>query len=298
MVFLVLGCRSTPQPTPAPTAVTLVVRSEDQAAKLSHQQNWPAAARAWQLAADRASLLNDSAGEAVALHNLGQAERALGQNSAARQHLEQAAAQNEKLGHTAEWWRNQIALLQVEADAEAGSTERLKARFNKLTPLSSQLRDHALLGLFLNELGLWQKKQGELSVSDQTFAKAEEDFKAAKDSFGVATVLVNRAQLFGEQKNYPAAISSWKTALQNFQALANPPGIARALAGQGQALLAAHEDLAGAEDLLRRALHNYRTLQNPKQAKATMEYLLQCLVAEGKNTEAEALRHDLQPTKQ
>ena len=287
-----LGCHSTPPPRTTPPAISIAAHAEDQAVKLSQQQNWPAAARAWQLAADRSSLLNDEGGEAVSLHNLAQAERQLGQNPAAHDHLEQAATRNEKLGRTAEWWRNQIALLQLEARTK--NEEMLRARFEKLAPLASQLRDLSLRGMFLNELALWQKSQDELAKSETTFAEAELAFKTANDTLGVATISANRAQLFEQQKAYPAAITSWKAALAKFQSLADPPGIARALAGEGRALLAAHQELSHAEDFLRRAAHNYHTLQDPKQAQATLNLLAQCLAAEGKEKEAESVRQQLQ----
>ena len=285
-VFLLVGCRSAPPPAPIPPAVTMAQRAEEQAVRLSReQQNWPAAVRAWQLAADRFSLLNELEGEAVALHNLAQAERQLDQTEQAQRHLEQAASLNEKTGRTNEWWRNQIALLQLEA--QTGKAQRLKARFEKLLPLASRLTSHSLHGLFLNEVGLWQKNQGQFSEATSSFAQAEENFKSAHDSFGVATVTANRAGLYEQRQNYASAIPLWKAALAQFQTLRDPEGIAAALAGQGRCLLSANQDLPAAEDLLRRAARNYRLLQKTTPAQATQELLARCLTAQGKKSDGE-----------
>jgi len=121
---------------------------------------------------------------------------------------------------------------------------------------------------------------------------AEQIFTATKDSLGLAAISANRAELYDEQKNYAPAIASWKAALAQFQALHDPAGITRALAGLGRVLLAANQELANAEELLRRAVHNYRLLQKPKQAQAALELLVQCLNSEGKQKEAEAVREE------
>jgi len=247
--------------------------------------------RAWQLAADRFSLLNDLASEAVAFHNLAQAERELGQTAEAQKNLERAALLNQKIGRTNEWWRNQIGLLQLEA--ETAQTEGLKARFEKLLPLASQLRDPSTHGLFLIEAGLWQRNLGEFNQAAQSFTEAEKDFKTANDPAGLAAISGNRAELSEQQKDYAAAITLWKAALAQFQSLADPQGIARSLAGQGRTLLAANQDLAVAEDLLGRSAHNYHVLNMTKQARATLDLLARCLEAEGKNKEAEAIRREM-----
>src|SRR5882672_9075852 len=143
------GCRSAAPRPPAAPAVTVAERAESQAQKLSDQgQNWPAAAHAWQLAADRFSLLNDLAGEAVALHNLAQAQGEMDQLDEAQKNLERATSLNQKIGQTNEWWRNQIALLQIEG--RSGQTAALQSRFASLTPQAEHLRSSALRGLFLN----------------------------------------------------------------------------------------------------------------------------------------------------
>jgi tetratricopeptide (TPR) repeat protein len=265
-------------------------RTASQAVELSQRQNWPAAAREWKLAVDRFALLNDRAGEAVALHNLGQAQIQLGSLDQAHNHLEQAASLNDKLGRKEEWWRNQIALLQLEARLQ--KTNALEMRFEKLTPMAGELRNRSLQGLFLNELALWQQTRGDSEKAAETFQRAGEHFQAANDPLGVAAVLANRAQLYERQQNYAAAIEAWRTALSKFESQADARGITRCLAGLGRSLLAAEKDLSAAEELLRRAARNYRTLNSPKELSATVEFLKKCLMAQGKSEEADRLRSD------
>jgi len=286
------GCTSAKPPATAPPAVSMAGRAAAQAAKLSQNQHWSAAAREWRLAADDFALLNDRAREAIALHNLAQAQRELGQLEDARRLLEQAATLNEKFERTNEWWRNQIALLQLEA--QSGQTNSLNARFEQLASPSSRLKDRSLRGLFLNELGLWELRQHHLTKAERAFLQAEEQFQAVHDAPGIATLLANRAQLYEEQKDFPAAINAWRLALSKFEALADPPGITRALAGQGRALLEAQKDLPLSEDLLRQAARNFRTLQAQSDLEVTLELLVQCLNAQGKSEETRSVRSELQ----
>jgi len=273
------GCHSAPPPPAPPPAVAMAERAEQQAATLSEQQqNWPAAMHAWQLAADRFSLLNDITGEATALHNLAQAERELGQNTNAHTHLEQATSLNEKAGRTLDWWRNQIALLQLEA--ESGQTNALKFRFENLLPLAAKLSDPFTHGLFLNELGVWQMTQDDPGTSEKTFADAEKDFRAAHSAEGLAAITANRAELHASQKNFPSAVADWKSALAQFEKLAEPEGVARALAGEGRTLFEARQDLSTAEQLLRRAARNYQLLGKTEKAKATLALLTKCVAEE------------------
>ncbi len=117
-LLLVVGCRSTKPPPPEPQPVTTARRATTQAEKYSGDENWNAAAGQWKTAADRLALLNDEAGVAIAWHNEAQAQAHLGNYSEAQRLLEQAAGVNAKLGERQEWWRNQLTLLQVEAQSQ------------------------------------------------------------------------------------------------------------------------------------------------------------------------------------
>lgn len=285
-----LGCTSTkPPPAPAP-AVAVASRTATQAAELSERQNWTAAAREWKLAVDRFALLNDRRNEAIALHNLAHAQLELGHLDEAHRHLEQAAGLNEKLGHKEEWWRNQIALLQVEARLQ--QTNELRTRFEKLTPLAAGIRNRSIQGLFLNETALWHHGRSDFDQAAEAFEQARRHFEAAADRFGIAAVLANRAQLYERQQDYPLAIETWQKALASFESVADPRGVTRSLAGFGRTLLAAEKDFPVAEDFLRRAARNYHTLNFPKELNATLELLEQCLKAQGKEQETKELRSE------
>lgn len=278
------GCSSTKPPAPAPPALSLAEHTAAQAAKLSQGQNWPAAAWEWRLAAGRFSLLNDEAGEAVALHNLAQAQRELGREDEARLLLESASGINQKLGRTNEWWRNQIALLQIESH----HPESLPSRFATLLPKVIQLQDRSTRGLFLNELGLWQTRQTRFSEAEDSFAQADQQFQAVNDPGGRAAVQANQAQLKEEQKNYSEAARLWRQALDKFEVLADAQGIARSLSGQGRSLLFSQTDLPHAEELLRRATHNFHLLRSPREEAASRSLWIECLRAQGKPSPADA----------
>src|SRR5258708_31336451 len=211
LLLFLLGC-STAQPLPpAPVAVSRAEGTAEQAAKLSESQNWPAAAQEWKLAAERFGLLNNQTREAVALHNLAQAERKLGHAVPAGRLLEAAASLNEKLGRTNEWWRNQIALLQLEAlsvDAAA-----LRARFEKLAPVAEHLADRSVRGLFQNGLGLWRQTQGDFTNAAACFLEAGRLFARSADRAGHATVAANLSRYLEARKQQKEALGFLRLAL-------------------------------------------------------------------------------------
>jgi tetratricopeptide (TPR) repeat protein len=268
--------------------VSAAQRAAEEAMKLSESQNWPAAARAWQRAADRTALLNDRAGEAVALHNLALAKKELGAVQEAHELLEQASRLNAAVGRRQEWWRNQIALLQTEA--LLGDRAALEQRFQEIAGQAAELRDASTRALFLNERALWEQGRGEFERAGETFRQAQELFESGRDAAGLATVLANRARLLEAQGNHAAAASAWEEALAKFEALGNTRGIAHALAGRGHALLAARQDLPAAEDLLRRAVRNFATLGQPRERQKTLDLLVECLRQQGKPEEAERIK--------
>ena len=287
-VCFLLGCASAKPPPEPPVALRWAQRAAEQAAKLSQQQNWPGAAQAWQTTADQFHLLHDRANEAVALHNLAQAKREVGKPEEARTLLEQAAKLNEELSRGREWWRNQIALLQAEA--QLSDTAALEARFQKLRPRAREISDAAIQGLFLNELGLWQQSQRQFDEAEAALKQAEQRFQSAKDDYGVAVVTANRAQLYESQKNFAAALDTWRVALARFEKLTDARGIAAALAGQGRTLMASSGDWEGSETLLRRAAQSYRVLNQPQRLADTLRALEACLAAQHKEAEAAEVR--------
>ncbi len=286
--FLAAGCSSTKPPPPQPRSVAAAERSASQALRQSQAQNWVAAAREWKISVDNYALLNDQARQAIALHNLGQAESQTGELDQAHGDFEAAARLNEKLGRKEEWWRNQVALLELES--QRNNPGALEERFKRLLPAFGEVKNPAVRGLFLNELGLFQAAHNEANKAGQTFQQARQEFQTAKDDFGLATVMANEALLAEAEKQYPVALQRWQAALGKFESVADPKGIAAALAGLGRSTLAIGQDLPKAEDYLRRAAHNFHTLKSSKKEAETLEMLAKALEQQGKKAEAESIR--------
>jgi len=281
-ILLLTACSSTKPPKPLPPAVESADRSASQAAKLSAQGNWEAAAKQWQSALDHYRLLNDRTNEAIALHNLAEARQQTGDFDAAHSLLESAASLNSTLKNDDQWWRNQITLLQVEA--QSGRSNELASRLEKLGPLSRPLQNRTLKGLFLNELGLWHSKTSDFDRAANDFTEALQLFRADKNETGAGTVLANQALLLERQTKFGDAAQAWSLAQKTFETLANPMGIAVSMAGRGRSLLEAQQDLPQAEDFLRRAAQNFRVLQARQQAEDATQLLKKSFQAQGKDT--------------
>lgn len=279
-VLLAAGCASSKPPPPQPLPVRQALREADNAANLSRQRRWDAAAQAWQRALDQFRLLNDSANESVALHNLAQTRRELGDLEAAAELFEAAGRVNEQAGRAGQWWRNQIALLQIER--LAGNDAARKRRLENLATRLQTLPDPEGRALYLNELGLFQKQSGDLTAALESYQEAEAGFQRTKNVPGLAAVAANRARLRMAQADYLAARLEWQRALRWCEQLADPPGIARALAGQGEALLAAHQELPVAAELLRRATENFKLLGMAEEEHAAAALLEKALAELGR----------------
>jgi plasmid stabilization system protein ParE len=70
-----------------------------------------------------------------------------------------------------------------------------------------------------------------------------------------------------------AAAQKWSEAQGMFEKLADVKAIALSMAGHGRALLAAEQNPAQAEDLLRRAERNFRMLRDEEHARQIAELL-------------------------
>ena len=277
---LITGCRSAKPPPPQPMHVEEAQRAVVEALKLTESENWSAAAKQWGLAADLYFLLNDRTNAAMSLHNEGQAYRQIADYKSAQAALAQAADINQELGRNKDWFRNNLALAQVAANAS--DTNALMHRLEALAGRVGEIDDPALKGTFHNEVGLWRLEQRRFPEATDAFQRAGNYFKEAKDKLGRATVIAHEAKVYEGQRNYPAAMDGWQAALGEFETLADPPGIAYALTGLGRTLLLANQDLPKAEGLLRRAVHNYRTLKKAKELNEAEALLAKCLKAQGK----------------
>ena len=277
---LMAGCHSAkPQPQ-KPIHVEEAQRALVQAAKLSESENWSAAAKQWGLTADLYFLLNDRTNAAMALHNEGQACRETADYKSAQAALAQAASINQELGRNKDWFRNNLALAQVAANAV--DTNALAQRLEALAAHIDDIDDPALKGTFHNEVGLWRLEQRRFPEATESFQRAGNYFKEAKDKLGRATVIAHEAKVYEGQRNYPAAMDGWQAALGEFETLANPAGVTYAITGLGRTLLLANQDLPKAEQLLRLAVRNYRTLKKGKELKEAEALLAKCLKAQGK----------------
>jgi tetratricopeptide (TPR) repeat protein len=283
---ILAGCSSTPPPAPVPEARRQAFYLASTATKLSQAENWKAAAKEWQKTAESFALIHDRTNQAIAWHNLAQAERERGRFDAATNWLETAANLNQSLGQTNEWWRNQIVLLQVEAALDR--TNSLEARFNELDRNLPRLTASDLRGLYFNELAQWQLQRGDYAVADISIQQAQTHFAQAGLSNGLAAASVNRARLLQIQTNTTPAIREWRRALSQYEALADPAGVAVCLEGLGKALLE-NRDLQAAEDFLERAANNNRVLHKNRGLVSSLKALIDCRQRQNKPTEALAV---------
>lgn len=277
---VLVGCRSAKPPPAPPVHVEEAQRAAAQATKFTEGENWAAAAKQWGVAADLYFLLNDRTNAAIALHNEGQAYREAGDYQSAEEPLAHAAKINQELGLRKEWFRNYLALAQAAANAK--DTNAVMQRLEALSARVGEIDDASLKGTFHNEVGLWRLQQRRFTDATEAFKRAGDYFAEAKDKIGSATIMAHHAKVYEGQRNYPAAMDSWQAALGEFETLANPSGIAYALTGLGRTLLLANQDLPKAEDLLRRAARNYRTLKKGKELREAERLLANCLKAQGK----------------
>lgn len=272
---IALGCSSAKPPKPVAPAVSAADESAAQARKLSAAGNWQSASGQWQSALERYRLLNDRTNEAIALHNLAGAKQQTGDLKTAHDLFESAAALNSSLKSDEQWWHNQVALLQVEA--QAGSTNELTTRFEKLNGLLGKVNNRQIKALYANERGLWNSGNGNFGPAAADFAQALQWFRAEKDESGIATVMANEALLLERQSKFTEAAEAWRLAQNAFESLANPIGIAVSMTGRGRSLLAAKQDLPLAEDLLRRAARNFRVLHAESQMHDAEKLLTKAL---------------------
>jgi len=178
--------------------------------------------------------------------------------------LEQAAGLNGALKSDAQWWRNQLALLQVEA--KANKTNQLGRRFEQLDSKLAAVRQDRLRALYLNERGLWRSRLGEFDRATADLSEAARLFDALKDQPGRGAVTANQALLLERQARFDAAAQKWGIALAQFQAISNPLGIALSMLGRGRSLVQGGGNRDEALDLLTRASRNFQALHQEQEA--------------------------------
>ncbi len=254
------GCTSTPVPH-VPEAVQESRRLAEQAGRLQTAGQWKAGAQWWARAAQEFQLLNQSSNVALAWHNEALCRAELEEIPVAHRLLTQALALNRDAGRTEEAWRQEVALLQwTDPAQDAGRLEELGSRVARgERPVSPHL------GVVLDyELARARFRRGDATAAWAGLAGLEERFRVLGDPSGAATATVLRARVSEAVGDHAAAVSAWRSALQAFEVLALPRGIAVSLAGLGIAL--GRDPATGEESrrLLERAEANYRALgMNP-----------------------------------
>lgn len=269
-----VGCasRSGAGPAPEPRVAVEAERLARQAAKLQSEENWNGAVVWWHRAGQQYGLLNREADVALAQHNEGVCRRALGQPGEARELLERAAATNERLKRTEDWWRNQVALLQLDlAEPEVGKAER---RLAALTALAGERPPERGVAAVLAHEGARLEWQGgryaeALALADRALGL----FREAGDAAGVAAVRVVQGGVWTAQGRKAEAETAWREALGEFERLGQPRGVAVALAGLGGVLSADPGRREEAERVLRRAIDNLRALRMESEARAAEDQL-------------------------
>ncbi len=266
------GCASRPLPPPPPRAAAEADRLVTQAAKLQREENWAGAADWWQRAGRQYQLLNRPAEVALAQHRQGTCRQALGQPQAALRLLGEASSTNLRLGRTNAWWRNQIALLQLENDqAPSQAIDHLRQLEPQLPTLESE---PALLGLVHHESARAQIGAGLAPASALEAAnRAQALFRRARDPAGEAAVRLTRAGILQRQGDLPAATTEWRLALATFEQLGQPRAIATSLAGLGSALTEGDPSNSEGLEILRRARDNFAVLRMEKEARAIQQTL-------------------------
>jgi tetratricopeptide (TPR) repeat protein len=264
LLLLLAACRSTPPPAPDPRAVTLARGTAAQAARAWEQGHWPAAARQWDLAAQRAQLVNDLPAAATARHNAGLAWQRAGDAAAAHARLTAAAELNAELGRTADRWRNEVALLQLGIDHadHCGVANRLA----RLRPLAAEIPEPRVLALF-------RQAEARAALAESRPAAARDALAAAfaalpPGSPDEAALLGTRARVHAALGDPAAAEADWRASLAGFERAGDPPGITSALAGLGRLLLAQPARAAEGRRLLERAAANYDALKLPAERDA------------------------------
>lgn len=271
LIVLGTGCRTPPPPPPIPAAIQEAQRLGLQATRLQDAGQWAAASAWWVRAARQFQLINDRTNLAVALHHQGTCKQALGKPKEAAEHLEQAAQLNQDLGLEETWWRNQIALVQVEAaDAPELARKRLE-QLNQRLPGPHDTASQALLAHETARAKL-RLQQPEAALSDLAIAAAR--FQEAGDTFGLAAVDASRAQALEGLGRLPESEAAWRSALGIFENRGHLRGIATALAGLGNCLALQGRDIAEAERLLRTSAENFEAMglaAEARQARKTLE---------------------------
>ncbi|MBL9135702.1 MAG: tetratricopeptide repeat protein [Verrucomicrobiales bacterium] len=267
------GCHTAPPPPPVPGTLLEAQRLALQATRLQDASQWAAASVGWQRAARQFQLINDRTNLAVALHHQGICQQALGKPEEAAARLEQASRLNDELGLATPWWRNQIALVQLEAST---APDQAQARLDRLNHRHPGPDDAMSQGLLAHETARAKLRHHQPAPALADLALATTRFQEAGATFGQAAVEVTRAQTLEALGRLSEAESAWRSALAVFEAGGQLRGIATAMAGLGNCLAMQGRQAAEAESLLRRSAENFEALglaPEARQARSALDQL-------------------------
>lgn len=276
LMGLITGCAGSGKPASraaTPAAVVEAERWARQAARLQAEENWSGAAVYWQRAADQFQLLNRLPPLAIAWHNGGVCHWSLGEIDIARSLLGQAEQLNLELGQGAEWWRNQLVLLQLD---EVTLPDGGETRLVRLLARPDPPPDARLSAVLAHEIARIRARRGQLDEALEWVGRARAQFESVGDAAGVAATQVTEAQLLRRSGRWPACEAAWRDALNWHQANGVQRGIAVCLAGLGAALAAQDRASPEAAGLLQRGWENLHRLgmgEAAEQARSDWEAL-------------------------
>ena len=252
------GCASKPPTPPPPAALADAERLAREGARLLAQENWPGAAAWWQRAGSQYQLLNRLDDVALARHNEGLARRALGETPVARGLFESAARLNRQSGQTNAWWRNQLALFQLEVAADPNRALALRKELESRPGLASL--PPALSAHWTHETARLDAALGHPDHGVEAARTALRLFEAAGDRPGAGAACLTLARAESAAGHGAEAEAAWRKALTYFEQLGHPRGVAMALTGLGRELIRKGETAAG-RALLERARENFKALK-------------------------------------
>lgn len=275
------GCSTTPPPAALPPARVEAERLATQAARLQAEGNWKAAVVVWKRAGEQYALLNQTAELALAWHNEGTARRVLGDWEAARVLLERAATANAQGGRTQVWWRNQLALIQVEREHDPAAA---RTRVTDLEQTPGIPTEPRLAALWDHEVAALELLEGQAESALVRAQRVQTAYRQFADVPGLAASLTLEAQIFLRLGKFSDAEARAVQALERYESLADPGGIAVALATAGFAVAAQPGREDEARNFLTRAESNFAALRRDADRSAVARALagLRSPAAEGR----------------
>lgn len=284
------GCKSTPPPAPKPMPLTQVEQLLDTAINVSNSGNWLAAENTWAEVAKKYALLDMGDMQAIALHNQSYAAFKQGRYQIAHALATEAADINQE---GAEWWKNQILLLQIEKIIQYSDYEqRLKSLIQKEEEVQLITKDIKSWGLLLNEQGVFLLEGGETEAAILIFNKIQNQLLLAPDERLDLTVKGNIALCHEREGNYILAHEEWNKILQEAKVRCDELQIARALQAKARCLW---QEGAKEESLTyyRKAVNNYRWLSMKEEALKALDSLRKCYIEMDNSVEAEKISNEI-----